>query len=188
MVLSHFRFSIMSEHQVFNPEGRDQHRAFNDAHEHIDKADEILAEWPDDLGGRKNHLRARLRTIGRLLDEASTPTIYTDRGFSDQRTNRELRVVIHALDTPAGRRFRDRMRLQSRHGVWIVAPSFFILSPVGARATQVSPTPGEPPELARDSKSRRAGRPRRARTPARPSRGRVSQEGRARAHTLPPPT
>jgi len=68
-----------------------------------------------------------------------------------------------------------------------IAPSHSISSPVVARAAREGPTPGEPPELVRDSKSWRGERPRRARTGALRSRGRVSREARARAHTLPPP-
>ncbi len=93
----------MPEPPRFNPGGRDQHRAIRDAHEHVTQADNILAGLPDDLGGRKKSGRALLRTIGRLLDEASTPSIHRDRAFSDERTNRELRAVLSALGTPADR-------------------------------------------------------------------------------------
>ena len=97
----------MPERQRFNPGGRDQHRALADAHEHVGKVDQILDEWPDDLGGRKNDMRALLRTIGRLLDEASTPNIHRDRACSDERTKRELRAVLNALVIPADRRAFD---------------------------------------------------------------------------------
>ena len=97
----------MPERLGFHPEGRDQRRALTDAQEHIGKADEILTELPDDLGGRKNNVRALLRTIGRLLDEAGTPNIHRDPAFSDERTNRELRAVLSALGTPADRRAFD---------------------------------------------------------------------------------
>jgi len=93
----------MPERPELNPEGRGQHRTLSDAHEHIGKVDEILTELPDDLGGRKKHVRALLRTIGRLLDEAGTRSIHRDRAFSDERTNRELRAVLNALDIPADR-------------------------------------------------------------------------------------
>ena len=99
-----FSFSPMPEPHGFDPEVGNQHRALSDAHEHIGKADQILSELPDDLGGRKKSARALLRTIGRLLDDAGTPTIYRDGTFSDERTNRELRAVLHALDIPADRR------------------------------------------------------------------------------------
>ena len=97
----------MSKHPRLHLKGRDQHRALWDAHEHIGKADQILNESPDDLGGRKNTVRALLRTIGRLLDEASTPTIHRDRAHSDERTNRELRALLSALAIPANRRAFD---------------------------------------------------------------------------------
>lgn len=97
----------MPERQRFNPGGREQRLALRDAHEHISKADEMLTESPDDLGGRKNNMRALLRTVGRLLDEAGTSTIQTDRAFSDERTNRELRAVLCALAIPADRRAFD---------------------------------------------------------------------------------
>lgn len=88
------------ERQGFNPAGRDQHRALWDAHEHIGKADEIL-------GGPKKSARRLLRTIGRLLDETGTPNVHTDRGYSDERTNRKLRVVVNALDIPADGKTAD---------------------------------------------------------------------------------
>lgn len=97
----------MPERQRFNPGGREQRHALRDAHEHISKADEMLTKSPDDLGGRKNTVRALVRTIGRLLDEASTPTIHRDRAVSDDRTHRELRAVLSALDMPADRRAFD---------------------------------------------------------------------------------
>ena len=67
----------------------------------------LWIESPDDLGGRKNTVRTLLRTIGRLLDEASTPTIHRNRAYSDERTNRELRTVLSALGTPIHRRAFD---------------------------------------------------------------------------------
>jgi len=97
----------MPERQRITPGGRDQQRTIRDAHESIGKADEILAEWPDDLGGWKKSARALLPTIGRLLDEASTPINHTGRGISDERTNRERRTVLHALAIPADRRAFD---------------------------------------------------------------------------------
>ena len=97
----------MPERQRFTPGGRDQQRAIRDAHEHISQADATLAALPDDLGGRKQTARRLLRTIGRLLDEAGTPTNHTDRAISDERTNRELRAVLHALAIPADRRAFD---------------------------------------------------------------------------------
>jgi hypothetical protein len=97
----------MPERAGFNPEARDQCRALTDAHEHITKADAILAALAEDLDGRKKSVRTLLRTIGRLLDEASTPTIHTDLAYSDERTNCELRAVLHALKTPADRRAFD---------------------------------------------------------------------------------
>lgn len=97
----------MPERQGFTLGGHDQHRALSDAHEHIGEVDEILTEWPDDLGGRKNNVRALLRTIGRLLDETRTGSIHMDRAFRDERTNRELRAVLSALDIPADRRAFD---------------------------------------------------------------------------------
>jgi hypothetical protein len=97
----------MPDRQRSIPEGRDQHRALGDAHEHISKADAILAGLPDDIGGRKNSARALLRTIGRLLDEASTPSIHRDRAYSDERTSRELRALLSALGIPADRRAFD---------------------------------------------------------------------------------
>ena len=97
----------MPERERFNPGGREQRHALQDAHEHISKADEMLTESPDDVGGRKSNVRVLLRTIGRLLDEASTPTIHRDRAYSDERTNRELRAVLSALGTRADRRAFD---------------------------------------------------------------------------------
>jgi hypothetical protein len=97
----------MPERQRFNPRGREQCDAVWDAHEHISKADEVLNESPDELGGRKNTVRALLRTIGRLLDEAGTPTIHRDRAVSDDRSNRELRAVLSALAIAADRRAFD---------------------------------------------------------------------------------
>ena len=97
----------MPEPHGFDPYVGNHHRALSDAHEHIGKADEILTKLPDDLGGRKNNVRALLRTIGRLLDEASTPNLHTDSAVSDERTNRELRAVLNALDIPADRRAFD---------------------------------------------------------------------------------
>jgi hypothetical protein len=97
----------MPERHRFNPGGREQRDALRDAHEHISKAHEMLRESPDDPGGRKSNVRALLRTIGRLLDEASTPTINRDRAYSDERTNRELRAVLSVLSTPADRRAFD---------------------------------------------------------------------------------
>ena len=91
----------------FNPEARGQCRALRDAHENINKADDILAKLQDDLGGRKQSVRALLRTIGRLLDEAGTPSIRPESAHSDERTNRELRGVLSALATPADRRAFD---------------------------------------------------------------------------------
>lgn len=52
-------------------------------------------------------MRALLRTIGRLFDEASTPNIHRDLPYSDERTNRELHAVLNALDPPADRRAFD---------------------------------------------------------------------------------
>ena len=97
----------MTERHKSTAEGHDQHRAIGDAHEHIGKADEILTGLPDDLGGRRSNVRALLRTIGRLLDEASTPNIHRGRAYSDECTNRELRAVLNALDIPADRRAFD---------------------------------------------------------------------------------
>ena len=97
----------MPERPNFTPETRDQRATLSDAHEHIGKIDEILTELPDYLGGHKNNVRALLRTIGRLLDEASTPSIHRDRASSDECTNRELRAVLNALDIPADRRSFD---------------------------------------------------------------------------------
>jgi hypothetical protein len=102
-----FVTSTYPERQRFRRKGHRQRRALSDAHEHIGKVDEILTEWPDDLDGRKNNVRALFRTIGRLLDEAGTPSIYMDRAFGDERTNRELRAVLSALDIPADRRAFD---------------------------------------------------------------------------------
>jgi hypothetical protein len=93
----------MPERPEFPPEARDQHGTLWDTHEHIRKADAILAELPDDLGGRKETARQLLRMIGRFLDEASTPHIHRNQAYSDERTNRELRAVLHALGTPADR-------------------------------------------------------------------------------------
>ena len=97
----------MPERQRSTPGGRDQQRAIRDAHEHISQADNTLAGLPDDLGGRKKSARALLRTIGRLLDEASTPNNQTGHAISDERTNRDLRAVLHALAIPADRRAFD---------------------------------------------------------------------------------
>ena len=97
----------MPKRAGFNPDARGQCRALRDAHEHISQADEILAERPDDLGGRKSSMRHLLRTIGRLLDEAGTPSICAERASSDERTNRELRAVLYALDTSTDRRAFD---------------------------------------------------------------------------------
>ena len=97
----------MPERPEFHPEARGHHGALSDAHGHVGKVDQILDEWPDDLGGRKNDMRALLRTIGRLLDEASTPNIHRDRACSDERTKRELRAVLNALVIPADRRAFD---------------------------------------------------------------------------------
>ena len=100
-VFTHFPFFPMPA--PHDPEARSQHRALRDAHEHIIEADEILAGLADNLGGRKKSARELLRTIGRLLDEASSPSICVERAQSDERTNRELRAVLHTLDTPADR-------------------------------------------------------------------------------------
>ena len=97
----------MPQRQRFNPEARGQHRGLADAHEHIGKVDEILTELPDDIGGRKRHVRALLRTIGRLLDEGGTRGICAERAPSDERTNRDLRAVLNALALPADRRAFD---------------------------------------------------------------------------------
>lgn len=97
----------MPERQTSTPGGRDQQRAIRDAHEHIGKAYEILAGLPDDLGGQRKSVRPLLRTIGRLLDEAITPNSHTRRAFSAERTNRDLRAILHALDIPADRRAFD---------------------------------------------------------------------------------
>jgi hypothetical protein len=97
----------MPGHQACPSEARDQQHALGDASEHVIQTDDILAEWPDDLDGRKRTMRVLLRTIVRLLDEASTPSIHADRAHSDERTNRELRGVLSALDIPADRRAFD---------------------------------------------------------------------------------
>jgi hypothetical protein len=106
-VFSHSHLALMPKHAGFNLEARGQCRTLRDAHEHISEADAILAGLPEDLGGRKQSVRALLRTIGRLLDEAGTRSICTERARSYERTNRELRGVLSALDTPADRRAFD---------------------------------------------------------------------------------
>lgn len=95
------------ERPEFHPDARGQHRSLRDAHEHIGKADAILAKSPDSLDGWKGTVRALLRTTGRLLGEAGTLDIHADRALSDERTNRELRAVLSALNTPADRRAFD---------------------------------------------------------------------------------
>jgi hypothetical protein len=97
----------MPEHQVCPSEARDQRRALGDASEHIIQTDDILAEWPDDLDGRKRTVRTLLRTIGRLLDEASAPGVHARRAQSDERTNCELRAVLGTLGLPPDRRAFD---------------------------------------------------------------------------------
>ena len=52
------------------------------------------------IGGRKKNVRALLRTIGRLLDDARTPNSQTGRSIRDERTYRDLRAVLSALDIP----------------------------------------------------------------------------------------
>lgn len=94
----------MPERPGIEPEVRNRLVDLAAAHEHICKADASLAREPDHLDDRTRSARALLRTIGRLLDEARTPNINTNRGYSDERTNRELRAVLFALDTPADRR------------------------------------------------------------------------------------
>ena len=97
----------MPERPAFQPNARGQHQGLSDAHEHIGKVDEILTELPDDLAGRRKTARQLLRTIGRFLDEASMPSIHRNQVYSDDRTNRELRAVLNALDIPADRRAFD---------------------------------------------------------------------------------
>jgi hypothetical protein len=97
----------MSEPQGFHSEVDGQHRALSDAHEHILVADEILAGLAGDLYGRKEITRRLLRTIGRLLDEAGTPSISAEQVPSVEHTNRELRAVLGDLDIPTDRRAFD---------------------------------------------------------------------------------
>ena len=85
----------MSEPHEDQSEDRSQQRGLGVAHERITEADEILAGLPDDLGGRLKTARRLLRTLGRLLDEAGTPSI-RDHAHSDECTNRELRAVRRA--------------------------------------------------------------------------------------------
>lgn len=97
----------MPKPHEFASEVRSQHRALGDVRALIMRADEILAGVADDLRGRKISARKLLRTIGRLLDEASTQSICAERARSDERTNLELRAVLSALDAPTDRRAFD---------------------------------------------------------------------------------
>lgn len=97
----------MPKPHEFASDVRSQHRALGDARALIMRADEILAGVADDLRGRKISARKLLRTIGRLLDEASTQSICAERTRSDERTNLELRAVLSALDAPTDRRAFD---------------------------------------------------------------------------------